>query len=145
MRSVAVVIGTIHLQEEEILITDEDLIGLLRVKSWTLIAGTFRGFSRSLEQNVCRGTENFFQVGFRLFFTTCQHKHTNTDTSITDDDFISFKLMNTNYLRWNFSPIQNRKAAAMEVSMEVNNKYGYFSFAFPLILFDLYIFILCCT
>lgn len=40
-----------------------------------MIGGTFSGLSRSLEQNVCTGTVNFFQDGLRLFFTTYTHTH----------------------------------------------------------------------
>lgn len=42
-----------------------------------MIGETFKGFSMSQEQKVCSGTVNFFQLGFRLFFTTCTQKHTS--------------------------------------------------------------------
>lgn len=70
MRSITVIIMAIHLQEEDIL-CDWWSVFIGCFKQWCLeVGGTFRGLSRSLEQNVCKGTVNFFQVGFRLFFTT---------------------------------------------------------------------------
>lgn len=80
MRSITVVIRAIHLQKEEISCNGcYDwrciLIGCFEWH-WILISWTFSGLSRSLQQNVCRGTVNFFQVGFRLFFTTCKHTQT---------------------------------------------------------------------
>lgn len=71
VRSVAVVVVTVHLQRKGGG-GPGDYSNISQVVSGRngFNAPTFRGLSRSLEQNVWRGTVNFFQVGLRLFFTT---------------------------------------------------------------------------